>query len=143
MKIFLATSFSSQIGANGGIIPSYKKFVEDIINALRAKGHEVFCAAEYEGWRYFHATAKVGVRKDLEEIDKSDAVVALLHEKISGGIHTEIGYAVGLGKKVILATQNLELRYFNQGMVDNNRAQSIQFKDPAELADKATEFLKE
>ncbi len=138
-KIFLATSFSGQVDAEGKILPGYKKFVNDIIPALREE-YEVFCAAEYEGWQYYHSTAEAGVEKDVEEIDKADILLALLHEKISGGIHIEIGYALGRGKEVILVTDGNKLSYFTGGLADLHKVTHLEYRNPKALAEQVKQL---
>lgn len=128
-KIFLATSFSGKTDEQGRILRQYRLFVEDILTSLRTK-FEVFCAAEYEGWQYYHATAEAGVEKDLEEIDKADMLVALIHPNVSAGLNVEIGYAVAKGKKVFLVTEpDVGLNYFNRGLVNLGKAAHFQYQN--------------
>jgi len=138
-KIFLATSFSGQVDDKGEILPEYKKYVNDIIVALR-ENYDVFCAAEYEGWQYYHSTAEAGVEKDLEEIDKADILLALLHEKISGGIHIEIGYALGRSKEVILVTNGNKLSYFTGGLADLHKVAHLEYRNPKVLAEQVEQL---
>jgi|SRR3989344_682259 len=135
-KLFLATSFTGYIDVKSGKIkPEFRRQIESIINALRGTGFNVFCAAEYEGWEIANSAPEVGVKIDLAEIDRSDALLAILHDSISAGVQFEIGYAVGQGKKVFVATnEDHDLVYFNKGAANSGKMQHVLYDQPKLLA---------
>jgi len=134
MKIFLATAFSSKVDETGKVLLEFRKPVEQLLELLR-KNNQVFCAAEYEGWQYFNAAPEVGAKLDLEEVAKADVLLALLTEKVSAGVQIEIGYALGQGKQVIIATMpGVKLSYFTQGVANLGLAKHVVYQDSADLA---------
>jgi nucleoside 2-deoxyribosyltransferase len=121
-KVFLSTSFSGKIDyTSGAVLPGFRKEIEVILNALRKNSEvSVFCAIEQEGWSIQDTPPEVGVKRDLEEIDNADVLLALVEEAVSAGVQFEIGYAVAKDKQVILASATgAKTAYFNQGVVSN------------------------
>lgn len=142
-KLFLATSFSGQVDyETGQVKPEFRKNTEIIIDALRkVGGFTVFCAIEHEGWIISNDPPEIGVKKDLEEIDDSDAVLAILQDNISAGVQYEIGYADGAGKSVFVATQEgTDLSYFNQGAANLGRITHLSYESPELLAAQVREL---
>jgi|SRR3569833_2788465 len=137
MKIYLATSFSTRVDGDGRVHPHFRQHVEAIINALEAKRHRVFCAVKHEGWVIKpDITPGQAVRLDLGELEKSECVLAILHEDASRGVQYEMGYAIGLGKQVIIATEPQDkIAYFNQGLIENGTVTHLTYKNAAELAE--------
>lgn len=119
MKIFIATSFSGQVDQSGQVLPKLRKTAQHLLSLLRSVGHEVYCAAEDEGWAISQLPPEVGAREDLEIIDKYDIVIALLGKDISAGVQFEVGYAVKAGKQLIyLLREGATMGWFNQGVVN-------------------------
>lgn len=121
-KVFLATSFSGKVNqSTGEVIPTFRKEVETVLEALRKTAElEVFCAVEDEDWNISSTVPEVGVRQDLGRLDESDVLLALVEETISAGVQFELGYAVGKGKQVILASaSSAKVAYYNQGIISN------------------------
>lgn len=134
-KIFLATSFSGQINpSTGTIIPEFRTEIEKLLHALRQKKYEVFCAVEVEGWQISDTPPENGVKVDLEEIDKADILLGLVHDQPSAGVQFEVGYAVALNKEVIIARHSEgKLSYFNLGLVNYGRAKEITYNDLTDI----------
>ena len=136
-SLFFATSFSSKVNYGTGLVlPEFRVYVSDLLNALREiGGFSVFCAAEYEGWKIGDEPAHVGVAKDLEEIKKNDIFLALESERPSWGVSYELGEARTLGKHAILASpKGQKLGYFAQGVVDLGLIPHISFSGAQDLA---------
>lgn len=136
-NLFLATSFSGQVDyETGRVNPGFRKSIEEIIQALRTVGgFSVFCAVEHEGWVISDVPPEIGVKKDLEEIDKSDVFLAVLHDAISAGVQYETGYADGRDKSVFVATPyTTSLTYFNQGAANLGRITHVSYGSPESLA---------
>ena len=118
MKIFLLTSFSGEIDAEGNVKAAFRTSIEMLLQHLRAAGHTVTCAIETEGWKMGDAAPEIGTNVDLQEIRASDAVVALFVET-SAGMQFELGYATALGKRVILVkSDDVKLGWFISGVVN-------------------------
>jgi nucleoside 2-deoxyribosyltransferase len=135
-KLFLSTSFSSQVDLETGEVHAdFRKKIQAIIDELAGAGFKVFCAVEHEGWVINNQAPEIGINKDLEQIDSSDVFVALLHDSISAGVQFETGYAVGKGKKVFVTTAcDDKLAYFNQGAATAGKVTHILYDDPKLLA---------
>ncbi|MET0779654.1 MAG: nucleoside 2-deoxyribosyltransferase [Candidatus Saccharimonadales bacterium] len=135
-KIFLSTSFAGQVNhETRDITPELRTSLELILKALREQPDvEVFCAAEQEGWKISDALPDNGVMRDITEIDTADIFVALMHDKPSASVQFEIGYAVGKGKKVVLAVKaGEELAYYNQGLVSGGLVTYVAYDDVKSL----------
>jgi nucleoside 2-deoxyribosyltransferase len=143
-KVFLSTSFSGKVdAASGAVQPMFRTFIEQILAVLRQQDLEVFCAVEDEGW-LISATVppEVGVQKDLEVLDGTDVLLALVDTQPSAGVQFELGYAVAKGKQVILACHRSDkLAYFNQGAVSAGHIMLINFDNPTELVKQLTVAL--
>ena len=135
MKIFLATSITGQVdAASGEVVPEYRTFITKVLESLRDEGEEVFCAAEYEGWKVSQKPPEAGVQIDLKEIDAADVVLALLPERRSTGLEFEIGYTIGKGKRLVLAHQaSNALGYFDQGLVSSGLAAFVTYENISTL----------
>ena len=144
-QIFLSTSFSGKVDEQTGwIVPEFRAFIEEILVGIRK--HEMadaFCAVEHEGWMIANdVPPETGVKQDLEKLDASEALVALVHDKPSVGVQFEIGYAVAQGKQVILAHHaDDDLAYFNQGLVSGGYITAVSYDDVESLVQQLTVAL--
>jgi nucleoside 2-deoxyribosyltransferase len=119
-KVFLGTSFSGQVDTHGSILPEFRRSIEQLLEGLRKNELEIFAAVEHEDFMIrADVPPEIGVKKDLDEIDAADVVVALIDDKPSAGLQFELGYAIAKGKQVVLAQHaaNHQLAYFNQGAI--------------------------
>jgi len=118
MNIFVAASYSSQVNyETGEVLPEYKAWLEDILSVVEELGHTVFCALRADQYRINNIDPAAAFRLDLERIEASDILLALMTDKPSAGVQTEIGVAVALKRRVILAhAPEHELGYFNRAM---------------------------
>lgn len=118
MKLFYSCSFSSQIDDNTGLVSeSYQRLISDDLRRLRNAGHEVFCAIEAEGWRMGDLTPGDGVRWDIDELNRTEAVIARVTNTPSAGVQWEMGYASGQGKPVYLIVED-GTGYWNTGLIE-------------------------
>lgn len=143
-RLFVATSFSGHVDyETGQVNPEFRKSIEETLDALRSVGgFAVFCAVEYEGWVISDVPPEVGVEKDLEEIEKCDVFLALLHGAVSAGVQYETGYADAKEKQVIVATpSDTNLSYFNQGAVNLGRSKHVRYDSPELLAAQVKKLL--
>ncbi len=119
MKIFVAASYSTQVNYDTGeVFAEHKAWLEDILVSIESLGHTVFCALRKDQYRINNANPAAAFNLDIKHIKESDALVALLSDKPSAGVQTEIGVAVALNKKVVLAhLLEHKLSYFNAAML--------------------------
>lgn len=128
MKVFVAASYSSQVNyETGEVFPEYKEWLENTLNVIEALGHTVFCALRADQYRINNEDSAAAFSLDMEHIEESDALLALLSDRPSAGVQTEIGVAVALKKQVLLAhLPEHELSYFNAAMLKAEVVQEIE-----------------
>lgn len=117
--VFLAASFSGQLDPVSGTATSdFKQAIEALVELLRRNHFRVTCSAETKGWRWDEVPLEKSVQKDLEEIEASDVLLALVEDRPSASVQFETGYAVAQEKQVVLAAQTGHtLSHFDQGAV--------------------------
>lgn len=135
MKIFVAASYSSQVDyETGEVFAEYKTWLEDILVTLEDADYQVFCALREDKYRINDADPAAAFKLDMQAIENNDMLLALLTDKVSAGVQTEIGAAVALGKTVLLAhKQEVELAWFNQAIIKAGAAKEVQL--PLNVAD--------
>jgi nucleoside 2-deoxyribosyltransferase len=119
MKIFVSASYSDQVNyKTREVFADYRTWLENVLDSIESQGHTVFCALRADQYRISDADPAAAFSLDMKHITESDAMIALLNDKISAGVQTEIGVGVALKKPVILA-RSLEhkLAYFNAAML--------------------------
>ena len=83
------------------MLANYREQIEDLTDYIRALGHESYVALEYANWHLGGDTnPREELQHDFQQIDESDALIALLEERISAGVQLEKGYAYAKGKKI-------------------------------------------
>jgi nucleoside 2-deoxyribosyltransferase len=119
MKIFVAASYSSQVNYDTGeVFPEYKTWLEAILVSLEKMCHEVFCALRADQYKINDADPADAFNLDMKHLRECDAILALLSDKVSAGVQTEIGVGVALGKITVIAHEERDaLAYFNAAMV--------------------------
>ena len=134
MIIFLAAPFTAKIQKNINSIPhDYRDWLKNIIETLRCEGHDVICAHERENWGKEIDPPKVALQQDCDAISESDVLVAYIGDPPSPGVQMEIGYALALGKTIILLHKYDEyLPYLNSGLKMTSRTVYLRFKKPQE-----------
>lgn len=127
MNIFVAASYSAHVNyETGEVSPEYKKWLEDNLTTIEGFGHEVFCALRADGYRINDADPAEAFRLDIKQIEAADALIAFVNARVSAGVQTEVGYALALSKKVILAhLPDTELSWFNQAIVKAGEAKEV------------------
>lgn len=127
MNIFVAASYSAYVDyETGEVSPEYKEWLEDNLTTVEGFGHEIFCALRADDYRINDADPAEAFRLDIEHIEAADALIAFVDTKVSAGVQTEIGYALALGKKVVLAhPPDIELSWFNQAIVKAEQATEV------------------
>lgn len=128
MKVFVAASYSSKVDyETGEVFAEYKDWLEDILGTFEKLGHTVFCALREDGYKINDADPANAFRLDIEHIEQSDAILALLGSTASAGVQTEIGIAVALKKRVLLAhLPEDQMGYFNDAMLRAGAVQELE-----------------
>lgn len=117
--VFVSTSFSSRVDANGEVQPEFREYVAGILREIRELGMSAFCAAEFENWRIGDDSPEIGVKLDLDMIDASDRFLAIIGAQKSEGRSHEVGHAAARGKDVYFMLEpGIDgFGYWNQGVV--------------------------
>ena len=127
--------FSSRVTSDGSVELAYRGDIERLITGLKQKGHTIFCALEYTGWKMGGSTAPEDeLRHDFEQIDASDTLIALLEEKVSAGIQLECGYAHAKNKKIDMY-QIGKTAWSNSAFATLNGNKIISVKDIPDFVD--------
>lgn len=128
MKIFVAASYSTQVNyETGEVFPEYRKWLEDVLATIDYLGHEVFCALRDDQYKINNTDPVTAFKLDMEQLEKCDTVIALLSDKASWGVQTEIGFAIARQKRIILAhLPEHELAYFNAAMLKTGVIEEIE-----------------
>lgn len=124
MNIFVAASYSSKVNyETGEVLPEYRDWLESVLNILEGFGHTVFCALRADKYKIDSGDPAGAYNLDIKHLRKSDALIALVDDKASTGVQTEIGYALALDKMVVFAHEaNYELSWFNKAIVHAGQA---------------------
>ena len=119
MKIFIAASYSTEVDyASGQVFDDYREWLENILETIEHSGHNAFCALREDNYQINKGDPAAAYHLDVDNIKDSDAVLALLDNNVSAGVQTEIGIALALGKRVVLAHKPEDaLSYFNAAMI--------------------------
>ncbi len=119
MRIFVAASYSANVNYDTGeVLADYRDWLERLLARIESSGHTVICALREDNYHINDADPAGAFKLDTESIKQSDALLALLTDSISAGVQTEIGYALALGKRVLLAHKpEVKLAYINGAMV--------------------------
>lgn len=127
MKIFLATSYSTKVNYDTGeVYPEFKEWLENIFTTIEKMGHTPFSAMRQDWYRINDADPAKAFFLDYDEIRSSDVMLALVDDHVSAGVQTEIGIAVAMGKKLILAhLPEHKLTYFNDALVKAGNAREL------------------
>ncbi|RYF28724.1 MAG: hypothetical protein EOO17_04280 [Chloroflexi bacterium] len=127
MNIFVAASYSSKVNyETGEVFPEYEHELESHLTRLEDFGHNVFCALRADHYKINDADPAQAFQLDLDEIEKADGMFAIVDSKASAGVQTEIGIAIGLQKRIILARAAFDkLAYFNDAIIRSGKADEV------------------
>lgn len=127
MRIFVAASYSSKVNyETGEVFPEYKEWLESNLDQLEKFGHAVFCALRADEYKINDANPAEAFSLDEAEIEKADAMLALVTDKVSAGVQTEIGMAIAQKKPVVIAhLAEHGLAYFNQAIILAGQADEV------------------
>lgn len=98
MKIYLASSLSNE----------NRPHMYEALKRLRESGHDVYGPVEHaieNAWDYSNKDwGRLVFEEDVRAINEADCIVAISYgrSKTTAGSSWEIGYAYGIGKKVVV-----------------------------------------
>lgn len=143
--IFLSAPFS-QLLVDGGLGVEVRERLNAVIDHLEAKGWSVGNAHKREGWGARLDSPHTAVRADLQGIEDSGVLVAILGSPPSPGVQLEIGFALARNKKlVIIAESDDPMPYLIRGVVEQESVvlirQTNDRQDNYELGEAITEAL--
>lgn len=127
MKIFIAASYASKVDyETGKVFENYKDWLEDIIKEIESLGHSVFSALKADQYKINSENPAEAFNLDIKHINESDCLIALVEADASTGVQTEIGIAIALNKKVIIAHKPEDkLAYFNLAIIKAGKAYEL------------------
>lgn len=140
MNFFVATSYSSQVDYGTGLVyQEYKEWLEETLISIEELGHTVFCALREDQYRINNSDPAKAFTLDIEQIKRCDALLAIVNDRVSAGVQTEIGVAIALGKTVFIAHhQAVELQYINNAAIEAGYARELTLPITAEQLAVAT-----
>ncbi len=134
MKIFVAAGYSARVNYDTGeVFSDYKEWLEKVLGMVEHLGHTVFCALREDDYKINNGDPASAFRLDFDNIAKSDALLALVDNEVSGGVQAEIGFALGINNAdptrnmpIFLAHDGRDaLDYLNNAMVAAGAAQEL------------------
>ena len=136
--MFVAASYSSKVDYDTGqVYRAYEDWLEGILGVIERAGYDVFCAVREDSYRINQHDPAAAFKLDIDNINQADVLLALLSDTVSAGVQSEIGLAVALHKKVILAHSRPDkLTYFNQSIVMAKVASELELPVTAEKLQK-------
>jgi hypothetical protein len=145
---FLSAPFTALLDAHDGRYPqSERQTIETIYDRLTARGWTIHNAHRRERWGDSIDTPYSALVKDLEAIDDSEQLVAIVGDPPSPGVQLEIGFALARGKRIlVICGRPGGLPYLMRGVIEHESATFIsseQHGDDHRLAELVVEHLEE
>lgn len=110
----------------GEVFPEYRQWLEDFLSQVGSYGHTVFSALQADDYKINDLSPAEAFRLDEAEIDKADALLAVVTDKVSAGVQSEIGMAIAKSKLVTIAhLPEHKLEYINQAIIKAGRASEL------------------
>lgn len=137
MKAFLAAPFSNKYNKQKNEFDaSCKYLIMRIIELLEKEGFEVFSSHVLEDWGAKLAPPDEYLPRDIEELEKSDVMIALIDEN-THGVYVELGWAHLIGKRIIALTKaDMKMPEFIGGILEVNKVDIIYFNSNGDLLTK-------
>ena len=144
MKAFLAAPFSSKYDKKEKKFDVLlKDLIISIIKVLEKNGFEVFSSHMVEEWGSKLATPDEYLPRDIEELKKSDIMIALINGN-THGVYVELGWGHLFGKRTIaLVKVDMEIPEFIHGILEVNKTKIVRFNSNNELMAKLLKYLTE
>jgi nucleoside 2-deoxyribosyltransferase len=144
MKVFLAAPFSNKYNKQKKEFDaSCKYLIMCIIELLEKEGFEVFSSHVLEEWGNKLAPPDEYLPRDIEELKKSDIMIALIDEN-TPGVYVELGWGYLFRKRMIVLTKaDMNIPEFIGGILEVNKVDLIYFNSNSDLLIKFSECLTE
>lgn len=144
MKAFLAAPFSSKYDKKEKKFDVlFKDLIIGIIELLEKRGFKVFSSHVVEEWGNKLASPDKYLPRDIEELKKSDIVIALIDENTTG-VYVELGWGLLLRKKMVaLVKADMKIPEFIDGILRANKIRIVRFDFKTELMAKLSKCLAE
>lgn len=114
MRIFISCPFTGLCDEEKyEVKDEFKKFFNDLTDAIKKNGDEYYLAIKRENWGLEHKGPQECTLSDYNGVSESDFLIVIpgnrISKGISGGVHIELGWASALKKKMhILIEENFE-----------------------------------
>ena len=85
-----------------------------LVRLLEDNTHDVYCALRCYHWKYSGlATPENAVKRDWEEVQKADHIIAcpIVGDSSSQGVHVEVGWATALKKPLSILIHRPQPKY--------------------------------
>ena len=143
MQIFLAAPFTQMLDSDGAFEPRFRGELAQLQIYLEELGHDVFSAHSREKWGEALDTPGGALAIDLAQIDRCDALVAVIGNPPSPGVQLELGYAIAMKKPLVLVADPLgDQPYLVDGIPPLTSATLIRVTNLAESYDALRKALR-
>lgn len=147
MKAYIAAPYTSksvtQSNLHRGEIRdvSYINFLDSIESVAQSSGFQTFLPhRDLHNWGKANLTAEDVGRKSIEEVKKSDLLIAYPEQSV--GVNIELGWASAFNKKVfMLINKNDRVSIMHLGLKGVTDSKIIRFRDIMDLRTKLREEL--
>lgn len=103
-ELFFTADPSQRINKSGQVARDFRYYLEGVFEALEQDGrYQVFSPLREAGWQTEVENPALSSREDLDAIERSVGVIALIGKNESPHIYTELGYGMACGKVSIVA----------------------------------------
>lgn len=101
MFVFYAFPFAQLCNtSNGQVEQKYRSFFDGLKGFARENNFDYFLAHEREDWGAEYKGPEECVPHDYEGVVKSDVMIVVPGNPVSGGVHVEMGWASANNKKM-------------------------------------------
>jgi Nucleoside 2-deoxyribosyltransferase len=102
MQLFLAAPFTQMLSPAGEFDGTFRSELMELHDYLGHLGYHVFSAHSREDWGNALDTPGGALAIDLAQIDRCDALIAVIGDPPSPGVQLELGYAIARKKPLVL-----------------------------------------
>jgi nucleoside 2-deoxyribosyltransferase len=143
-RVFLAAPFTQLIPRNGEPLPDVVK--SRLLSLIHVVEHEfnlqVHCAHQRERWGQDLDPPGLALERDIDEITRADVLVAILGSPPSPGVQFELGYAIALGKRILILKQKDQfVPYLNRDLDARANIRSLAYERDEEVTAIVRKYL--
>jgi nucleoside 2-deoxyribosyltransferase len=134
MRIFLSAPLTQYVtGASTGPA-NFREEWDALADALEMSGHEVFSAHRREAWGEKLDPPEAALPADLGGLKWCELVVAYVGDPPSPGVQLELGYALALGRELLVFMDRGQREpYLVRGLAAAGAAQLVEIDDTREI----------